>query len=188
VKNAFSPKIREWASELRLQTIRFRPVRPVDAGYILSLRIDPRYNQHLSAPPPSIEAQEAWISRYLEREEAGEEYYFVIEKLGGAPCGTVRLYDFRDGSFSWGSWILDNNKTRYAALESALLVYSVGFDYLEFPRSHFDVRLENTKVISFHRKMGAVIINSDELNVYMILEKQIFETNKPRLLSIVSSD
>lgn len=161
-----------WIDDIRLATIKFLPVRPEDADYIYSLRVNPNYNSHLSPPPPSIDAQAEWIERYIEREKAGQEFYFLIARLDGTPCGTVRLYDFREGSFCWGSWILDHNKTRYAAIESALLVYRVGFDKLGFPQSHFDVRLGNEKVIDFHKRMGAEETGRDDLNVYMRLTRE----------------
>ncbi len=164
----------DWFDKLQLKTIQLVPVRSEHADYIYSLRIDPLYNTHLSPPPASAEAQRAWIERYVQREQQGEEFYFVIERLDKVACGTVRLYDFRGPSFCWGSWILDHNKSRYAAIESALLVYRIGFEHLGFDESHFDVRRENRKVISFHKKMGAITTEIDDDNEYMRLPKEVF--------------
>ena len=97
----------------------------------------------------------------------------------------MRLYDFRPDSFCWGSWILDHNKTRRAAIESALLVYEVGFNRMGYPGSHFDVRKENTKVIAFHQKFGAVINSEDAENVYMTLSRQSYELVKPEMLELI---
>lgn len=181
-KNLTSP---EWFHELRSETIHLRPVRSEDAEYIFSLRTDERYNQHLSPPPNSTAEQAAWISHYLAREQRGSEYYFVIWNNKGCRCGTVRLYDMRQNSFCWGSWILDSNKTRYAAIESALLVYRIGFDFLGFAQSHFDVRIDNTNVIKFHKRMGAQITNKDTENVFMILPQAAFVAHKEKLVQLV---
>jgi RimJ/RimL family protein N-acetyltransferase len=174
---------------LDLRTIRLVPVREKHAEYIYSLRIDPVLNRHLSPPPPSAAAQAAWIGRYVEREQAGNEYYFLIERLDGIPCGTIRLYDFNPpahpNSFCWGSWILDANKTRFAAIESALLVYELGFNRIGFAASHFDVRKGNTKVISFHEKFGARTTSDDEENVYMQLTRESFDAVKSNMLRLV---
>jgi hypothetical protein len=83
----------------------------------------------------------------------------AILGIGGASCisGLMRGgYQFWQGS--------------HLSFSAITLRYSL--PSLEFPRSHFDVQLENMKVISFHRKMGAIIMSSDELNVNMMLEKQ----------------
>jgi RimJ/RimL family protein N-acetyltransferase len=177
-------------SALELGTIRLVPVREHHAEYIYSLRIDPSLNEHLSAAPPSAAAQAQWIRGYLEREAAGDEFYFLIERRDGTPCGTVRLYDFspvaHPDSFSWGSWVLDKSKTRYAAVESALLVYEMGFERLGFSASHFEVRKGNTKVIAFHQKFGAQVIAEDDESVYMRLTRADFEQVKPKLMALVS--
>lgn len=153
-------------SELYGRSIKIRLVNEDDAGFINSLRIDSRYNTHLSKVDDNIEKQREWIEKYKLEESVGKEYYFIIENLNGLKCGTVRLYDFRDNSFCWGSWILNENKTRFSALESAFLVYDYAFNVLGFEKSHFDVRKENTKVIAFHKKMGAILKSEDELNYY----------------------
>lgn len=73
--------------------LRLRPVVPDDAAYLHALRTDPCYNTHLSPVAGGVEAQRAWIERYLEREAQGSEIYFVIERRSDAQrCGVVRLY------------------------------------------------------------------------------------------------
>src|SRR5690606_32260803 len=106
------------------RTVAFRLVQPSDAEFIYGLRVDSKYNQYLSQVVGNAESQRQWIEEYKKREAAGLEYYFIIErKDSGKPIGTVRLYDFRGGkqSFCWGSWILNEEKTKYAAVESAML-------------------------------------------------------------------
>lgn len=142
---ALDPRFR---SHLRL-------VEPEDAAYIAALRADPALNRHLSPPPESVAAQRDWIEAYKTREAAGREFYFVI-RSGGADRGVVRLYDFRDGSFAWGSWIIPPGRPAGLVTFSAVMVYEIGFDALGFDRSHFDVRKGNAGVIAFHLRAGAV--------------------------------
>ncbi|EHJ93081.1 GNAT family N-acetyltransferase [Vreelandella boliviensis] len=151
---------------LESKNILIRFVEESDADFILSLRLDNRYNTFLSAVSPDVKAQRNWIKKYKKDEERGEQYYFIIERLDGTPCGTVRVYDIRKDSFCWGSWILNENKTRYAALESAFLVYEFGFKKLGFKKSHFDVMKGNKGVIKFHTRMGATKLDEDEVNDY----------------------
>ena len=104
---------------LESKSIRLRLIESADAEFILKLRVDERYNQFLSAVTPNIEMQREWIASYKNDEHKKLQYYFIIERNDGTPCGTVRLYDFKGDSFTWGSWILNEDKTPYSALESA---------------------------------------------------------------------
>lgn len=168
--------------DLQGKSIRLRLIEVTDAEFVLSLRLDERYNQFLSSVDPSVAAQKAWIESYKENERAGRQFYFIIENNDGVPCGTVRIYDLLADSFCWGSWILNADKTRYAALESALLVYEFGFRHLGFHRSHFDVRKGNEHVISFHEKMGAVRVAEDEENLYFEISEAAVVQFKERLM------
>lgn len=153
------------------KTIQIRLVCESDADFILNLRLDSKYNQFLSAISPDTQAQKNWIRKYKTEEAKKNQFYFIIERIDGTPCGTVRIYDLQQNSFCWGSWILNDKKTRYAALESAFLVYQFGFDELGLTQAHFDVRKGNKKVISFHEKMGAEKIGEDDLNEYFRITK-----------------
>ncbi len=159
------------------RTIKLRLIEPNDAAFVFGLRTDPRYNTHLSKVAGTAGDQRVWIEQYKQREAAGGEYYYIILSIGSdVPIGTVRLYDFHDdrASFSWGSWILNENKTRYAAIESAMLVYEIGFETLGFKSCHFEVRKENERVISFHEKFGAVRTGEDAINYYFSLSPQTY--------------
>lgn len=160
---------------LESKSIRLRFVEEADADFILGLRLDSRYNTFLSAVTADVEAQREWIKKYKADESKGEQYYFIIERLDGTPCGTVRVYDIRDDSFCWGSWILNESKTRYAALESAFLVYEFGFNKLGVKRSHFEVMKGNKGVIKFHARMGAVKVDEDEINDYFEITEEAVE-------------
>lgn len=146
-------------------TIHFRPAEVSDARFIHSLRVDPKFNRHLSSVDDDIAKQEAWMREYKKREELKSEYYYIIQRNSDSlPVGTVRIYDFiADArSFCWGSWILNENKTRYAAIECALLIYDFAFFELGFERCHMDIRKQNTKVIDFHKRLGVRIIGETE--------------------------
>lgn len=153
------------------KSIRIRLVEESDAEFILSLRVDDSYNKFLSKVNADVDAQRDWIKKYKKDELEQKQFYFIIERLDGTPCGTVRVYDLRDDSFCWGSWILNKNKTRYSAIESALLVYEFGFNKLNLNNSHFEVMKGNGKVISFHEKFGAKCISEDCDNLYFTISK-----------------
>lgn len=170
---------------LESKSIRLRFVEEADAEFILKLRLDEKYNQFLSSVSADLQSQKNWINKYKADEEAGKQFYFIIELLDGTPCGTVRVYDLNEESFCWGSWILNENKTRYAALESAFLVYKFGFEELGYNKSHFDVMKANEKVISFHEKMGAKKIAEDTDNYYFNISHSDVNHAKSKLANKV---
>ena len=170
-------------NKLTSRTIRLRFVEESDAEFILKLRLDEKYNQFLSGVSPDLRSQKDWIRKYKIDEKAKKQFYFVIERLDGTPCGTVRVYDLKQDSFCWGSWILNENKTRFAALESAFLIYKFGFEELGYKKSHFDVMKGNEKVISFHTKMGAIPTGEDEQNYFFEISDSTVYATQEKLMS-----
>jgi RimJ/RimL family protein N-acetyltransferase len=165
--------------------LSLRLVMPDDAAYIHGLRTDPAYNSHLSAVTGTIKDQRAWIEAYKAREAAGDEVYYLITRKDGVPCGTVRLYDITADRFTWGSWILDQNKPPKAALESAVRVYEIGFHRLGCATSAFDVRRDNARTLAFHRRFGARQIGEDAENIYFTLHRDDFRRNRDDFMKIL---
>ena len=153
--------IERWWPTQAERSMSFRPVTVEDAAFILKLRSDPGLNRHLTAVSHDLAAQQLWIVGSMQRSRLGEEFYFIILHLG-QPVGTVRLYDFQEDSFCWGSWIIIPGTAPRVALQSAACVYDVGHRVLGFAQAHFEVRKDNASVNRFHRRMGAVLISEDE--------------------------
>lgn len=168
--------------ELRSRTIHFQLVNEHNAEFILSLRTNDELNKYISKTNSSIQEQKRWIRSYKTRENRSDEFYFVIYRNdNNIPIGTVRLYDFRHDkkSFCWGSWVLNENKTKYSAIESAFLVYRFAFETLGFERSHFDVRKGNDRVISFHQKIGARIVSENGLDLFFeVIKSDVVESER----------
>jgi RimJ/RimL family protein N-acetyltransferase len=167
--------------------LSLRLVQPEDALYIHGLRTDPTYNGYLSTVTGTVEDQRSWIEAYKTREAAGSEYYFVIERKDGVRCGVVRLYDIIGDQFTWGSWILDYNKPRKAALESALLIYRYGFEVLGLSRSVFEVRRENENTLAFHRRLKATQTHEDDRNIYFVYSREQFVADKLAHMDVLQS-
>ena len=80
------PRIRK-AAWVRGRTLVLRNATEADAAFILSLRTDEARARYLSATPPQVEAQRAWLARYA----AGtDQAYFIVESAGN-PVGTVSV-------------------------------------------------------------------------------------------------
>ena len=125
-------------------SLTFREATEADATFILSLRLDPDKNRHLSPVADDVAAQKAFI-----RNDPG--LYYIIE--AGVPCGTARLYNQRGTSFEWGSWIMRDHP-KGSAIEAMCMVYEIGLDF-GFRASHFSVRKENRGVWKMHERFGA---------------------------------
>ena len=165
-----------------------RLIRPEDAGYVQNLRTDPTYNRYLSEVRGTVEDQRRWIEGYKARETEGREVYYVIERKDGTRCGLVRLYDIGDESFTWGSWILDANKPRKAALESAMLSFGVGFNLLNLPDAFVDVRIDNEKALAFYIRLGMKELRRDKQDVYFVYPREAFEKDQNEFLKIVEQE
>lgn len=169
-------------------TVYFRLVELSDAEFILNLRLDPKVSRFLSPTDRSLDKQIAWLQGYKEREAAGQEFYYIIHRRDNdLPVGTVRIYDFdvRKSSFSWGSWILNSDKSRYAALECCVFIYDKCFYELGFHHFHGDIVKSNTKVIGFHKRMGVELVDEDEGSVYISYPRQVYEQNRESLLQAI---
>ena len=155
-----------------------RLIEPEDAEYVHGLRSDPKYNIHLSEITGTATDQRRWIEGYKAREADLRELYYVIERKDGTRCGLVRLYDIGAESFTWGSWILDHNKTPKAALESAVLVYIAAFEGLGLPKAQFDVRRDNANTLAFHRRFGATETHETDQDIYFTYLRNRFEADR----------
>ncbi|PTE19706.1 N-acetyltransferase [Cereibacter changlensis JA139] len=168
--------------------LNLRLVEPEDAAYIYALRRDPAYNAHLSEVSGPAEDQRRWIESYKAREADGLEYYYMIERKDGQRCGVVRLYDIKNSRFTWGSWILDHNKPRRAALESAVLSFGVGFHILGLNEANVEVQVDNTHAESFYRRLGMAETHRTTQNIHFVYSRARFDTDKANHLYILEQD
>ena len=162
------------------KNLNLRTVAIEDAEFIYNMRQNQNKTKYLSRVTGTVESQKEWIKNYKQREEEKKEFYFVIESKDKRKLGLVRMYDFQDNSFCWGSWLIKEDAPKSTAIESALQIYEFGFYSLGFEKSHFDVRKENDKVIAFHQRFGAKIIDEDKLNYFFNFEKSDYEITKKK--------
>lgn len=166
--------------------LTLRLIQPEDAAYVHGLRTDPAYNRYLSEVRGTVETQRDWIEGYKAREAEGSEFYYVIERNDGTCCGLVRLYDIEADQFTWGSWILDENKPPKAALESAVLSFGVGFDSLGCDLAHVDVRIDNAHAEAFYRRFGMNETHRTAQDIYFEYPRARFEVDRPNYLKLLS--
>ena len=162
------------------KNLNLRTVAIEDAEFIYNMRQNQNKTKYLSRVTGTVESQKEWIKNYKQREEEKKEFYFLIESKDEEKLGLVRMYDFQDESFCWGSWLIKEDAPKTTAIESALQIYEFGFYNLRFEKSHFDVRKGNDKVIAFHQRFGAKIVDEDELDYFFNFEKSDYEIIKEK--------
>lgn len=157
-----------------LYSLSVREIEISDASYVLGLRLDATYSKFISKVSDDLNAQKTYIQNYITNNAScRDSFYFILTNaVTGKRCGTVRIYNLNNGTFEWGSWILDENKTRYAAMETAILIYEFAFKALGFDQSEFEVNRANERVIQYHIKSGAEVIRVDDVNFYFRIDKE----------------
>ncbi|MDY2584405.1 GNAT family N-acetyltransferase [Helicobacter sp.] len=160
--------------------INMRLVELYDAEFIYAMRQNSNRARFLSGIKNGVEAQIEWIKKYKARERKRNEFYFIIQSKQDDNVGLVRLYDLREDSFCWGSWIMKDNVSANYAIESLLCVYDFGFYTLGFPKAHFDVRKKNVSVLAFHRRFGAKVISESDLDYYFELTEVDYKIIKKK--------
>jgi RimJ/RimL family protein N-acetyltransferase len=156
-----------------------------DAGFIYSLRIDPKKSRYISPVDGGVQQQAEWIKKYL----AGQgQAYFIICDRELNPLGTVRLYSAQGDSFSWGSWIVRNDAPSSAAVESALLVYRYALDHLGFTAAHFEVDRGNKSVWTFHERFGAQRVRESDREYFYVIDESAIRSSLGRYRKFLPGD
>lgn len=164
---------------------RLERVLESDAEYIFGLRTNEDKSRFLNATSGTVADQATYIRKALEDDNQG--YYKIIVE-DERRVGVVRIYDIVGDSFSWGSWIIQDDRPKYTALESAFLVYATGFDYSNFPKCHYEVRRENTKVCAFHERLGAVRTSETEQDIFYNFPKSAWDSIQNKYPGFIPQD
>jgi len=133
-----------------------RPIELSDAPLIVSLRGHARRTRYLHRIPLDLRAQEGYLNRYFDRDG---DYYFVIDRLaadGDRAEGLIAIYDVdvEHRRAEWGRWVI--RPRSLAAIESAWLIYRVGFERLGLEEMYCHTLVDNTAALSFHDRAGLV--------------------------------
>lgn len=159
--------------------IKLRPVEVTDADFIIKLRTDSIKSRFISETDSDLEKQELWIKEYKEREEHGDEYYFIAVDEENIEFATYRIYGKTENSMEIGSFI---SKPQYDnpinVIKVDIILKSFVFDELNYSKLRFEVRKKNKSVVNYHKKFNPTLIDEDDVNYYFVLEKDAFLCNK----------
>lgn len=159
--------------------IKLRLVEETDAGFIIDIRTDASKTRFISVTNSDVERQKQWIREYKNREEKGEEFYYIAIDENNVEFATYRIYDKKENIIEIGSFVskpLYDNPINVIKVDVILKSYvfeKLGFNYLKF-----EVRKENKSVINYHKKFQPTLIDEDELCYYFVLDKEAFLANK----------
>lgn len=107
---------------------RLRPVRIYDAAFVAGLRADPEWRRGWNRGAAGAASAQQRVLTYFDREG---DYFLIIEnRATGIREGAAGIYslDLPARKAEWGHWIL--RRSPAAALESACLLYRLGFEAL----------------------------------------------------------
>jgi RimJ/RimL family protein N-acetyltransferase len=169
--------------------VRLRPVRLEDAAFIVWLRNLQHAKGRIGDSAADDASQEAWLRTYFDRQD---DYYFVIETLGGIAVGTYGLWDFKEGSAESGRWVTRPEVP--AAIGSAILGLDLAFETLGLKEIRVKTVTTNAPVLSLNRKFGMkqtfVEANSQMIGgkmvaqVHFVLSPQDWKAARERLLPL----
>lgn len=143
-----------------------RLVQEKDAPFILELRTDSKLSKFVHAVDNDLQGQIDWIREYKKREAKGEDYYFIYFS-GGRPIGVNRYYNITKDSSTSGSWICRKDAKVEESLATTFLQTDIA-EMFEIPTGPYNVSKGNNQVLKFHLKMGAEIIDENEIEYTLI--------------------
>jgi len=155
--------------------IYLRSVSEEDADFILKLRLDERLNKYLSRVDNDLEEEKRWIR---EHSILDNDFYFLIVRKDDEPLGTISLYDIKGSEGEFGRWVSVGNPVEN--LESVLLLHDFGFYTLDLDLIYSKTVKENVRVLNFHRRFGAEILDEfREYNGFVVQKAVIRRENYP---------
>ena len=151
----------------------FRSAQLKDSEFIFNLRS--KKGDFINNVGFTKASNEKWMKGCVSREREGLEFYFIIYDKN-EQVGVVRVYKInnQEKTFTWGSWILKDESSPLYPIISAVMIYSFAFDFLGMTECFFDVRNDNTKVKSFHKKTGAIFLRKNDVDSFYCFKKVSF--------------
>lgn len=165
------------------KTIRLREANIEDSEFILKLRTDPNKSKYINRTDNDLNKQVEFMKKY---KDIDNEWYFIVESLDGIPIGTHSVHKQPELLEAWkgknlgiGRWIMSSNATIVNTIESDYIVKKFAFEKLHINPLPMIVHKDNSSVLKFHQKWGAMIVGySEEIQHYLLeLKQDTFNSN-----------
>ena len=166
--------------------VNLRLATQQDAEFMLALRNNPKKAKcFCHAVLNDIERQKTFIRKSTESES---EYLLIIENKNHEPIGMTSIYNIEGTSYTGGRWAMQDGSSAEEMLEAPLLGDGYAFNVLGMEIKKCDVLKTNKQVIRWHKITGHEVVGEDENEIYFILKKDIFNSQKEKFFNWVRGE
>lgn len=158
--------------------LHVRLVNEDDADFIVRLRTDEKLCRYINTTKPDIEVQKEWTRKYKEREQRGEDYYFLFEKPLGIPVGVCRIYDIQEDQYTVGSWLFSPDAPIGTSILADIITREIAYSMFPGKTLFFDVRKDNFNVLRYQSTFQPTELYRDELSIYYTQDPELFNKKK----------
>lgn len=155
-----------------------------DVDYIYKLRSNKYLTRYINPRKNDTKKKQLnWLKDYLERRKNNKEFYFIFQirnKSKFKNLGFARIIHLDINTFHFGGWILEKNTKPGFALESCLSIYEYAFYKLNYKKTLLWINLKNTKVIKYHKFLGAKFVKRDKKEIFLSFSKNDFKKIKKK--------
>ena len=142
-----------------------------DSEDILKLRLEKRDDNFLMPTDDSIEKQIEYYHTYKKKFDQKEEIYFkIFDVTRNEFSGFVRLTNINSKvDFNWESAILNKDSTPNLFLETMLMIFKIGFDFLGRDAcGPWRVKKDFKKMMKIHSLVGMTEIAFEDEEFYHV--------------------
>ena len=165
----------------------FVPVSISDAEFIFNLRTK-RKDSFLKPTQGTALDQTRYLEKYLEELPKKEQiYYKIIDTKTKKGSGVLRITELEKKEiFNWQSFVVKEDASPNVALDAMLMVYRIGFEYLERNKcGPWEVDKNFEKMIKIHNFLKmAKIIGEDDKYFLFAVTKEDYKNNIGRFLKM----
>jgi hypothetical protein len=158
--------------------LHVRFVEESDAEFIMELRTNPNLSKYIHETAPDIELQRQWIRDYKERQNKGEDFYFMFEKPRGIKSGVCRIYDIEEDSFTVGSWIFSRQAPVGSSILADIITREIAYKLFPLKKHLFDVKRANITVNRYNETYKSELLYQNEETNYYTCSRENFEKYK----------
>ncbi|MCB0072205.1 MAG: GNAT family N-acetyltransferase [Caldilineaceae bacterium] len=138
--------------------IRLRAFEPEDAETFQEWNLDSEAARVLDFvwPPSSLAGTKEWVSKIAKEEVKNDQYFFMIENLGGTAVGTINAHttDRRVGTFHYGLFVAAEHRRQGYAVEAVRMLLRYFFEELRYQKCTVTVYSNNPVSQALHERLG----------------------------------
>lgn len=160
-----------------IETYTLKPVDAADEDLVLQMRNQDfvrccMANQDII----SKENHHKWFQTLL---GAHDKSYFIFLHHG-KPAGVIGFFDIKDGTANWTLYLARENNPKGLGTVMCTLALEKIFKKHPVSRIETCVLLNNEKSLHLHKKLGFVIIGTNDESIELKLERSVWDAGKQK--------